>query len=172
MNHRTRFGTILLAGASLIPGTTVCAMAQAIPAQSVATNPPPATDPVLQIPQTLKSLDEAKAGKYGELRRTDRQRLETAKREISALQAHSPDLTQLDAGEKVRLFNAQESILSIVTGLKSSEMVCTYTTRAGTRFKSKHCTTRDMADAARRAARESTDTAQRDLCVPGETSTC
>lgn len=130
------------------------------------------TDPVQQIPHTLAALEEAKAGKYGKLKRDDRQRLETAERSIQALMQRNPDLSRLDAAERVQLLNSQEAIIAIVTGLKSSQLVCTYHQGTGTRFKTKHCMTRDMAEAAKRAAREATGTAQRDLCVPGEGNSC
>lgn len=129
-------------------------------------------DPMQQIPHTLKSLEEAKAGKYGKLKRSDRQRLDAADKDIQTLMQRNPDLTALNDAERVQLFNAQETIIGIVTGLKRSQLVCTYKQEPGTRFKTKHCMSRDMAEAAKQAARESTRTAQRDLCVPGEGNAC
>jgi len=129
-------------------------------------------DPIKQIPHTLKSLEEAKAGKYGKLKQHDRRRLEAADRDIQTLMQRNPDLSTLGDADRVRLINAQETIIGIVSGMKRSELVCTYKEGTGTRFRTKHCMSRDMADATRRAAREATNTAQRDLCVPGETSSC
>ena len=131
-----------------------------------------ANDPRQQIPHTLKSLQEARAGKYGKLKHDDRRRLEIAERDIQALMQRHPDLRMLDEAERVQLFNSQEAIIAVVAGLKRSQLVCTYTQAAGTRFKTKHCMSRDMAEAAKRAARESTRTAQRDLWVPGEGNPC
>jgi hypothetical protein len=127
----------------------------------------PAADPVQRIPHTLKAVEEAKAGKYGKLKPDDRRRLETAERDIQALMQRSPDLGSLNEADRVQLFNSQEAIIAIVDGLKRTQLVCTYVEGTGTRFKTKHCVTRDMAEAAKRAARESTKTAQRDLCIPG-----
>jgi hypothetical protein len=132
----------------------------------------PAADPMQQIPHTLKALEDAKAGKYGKLKSDDRRRLETAERHIQALKQRNPDLRTLNEAERVQLFNSQEAIIAIVDGLRRSQLVCTYKQEPGTRFKTKHCMTRDMAEAVRRAARESTKTAQRDMCVPGEGNPC
>lgn len=146
-----------------------------VPASDVTAEPEavePLGEPAQQIPETLKALEHAKAGKYGELTSRDRRRLETAEREIQTLMQRHPDLGTLTEPERVQMFNAQEAIIAIVDGLKRSQLVCTYKQEPGTRFKTKHCMTRDMAEAARRAARESTRTAQRDMCVPGEGNPC
>lgn len=142
---------------------------QASEAEAATAEP---ADPTLQIPHTLQALEEAKAGKYGRLKRDDRQRLDAAGRDIQALMQRNPDLSTLDPAERVQLLNSQEAIIAIVTGLKRSQLVCTYQQGTGTRFKTKQCMTRDMAEAAKRAAREATHTAQRDLCVPGEGNPC
>lgn len=172
MNKHQMFVALLVSGfVAFLPAMAETAAVGSGPMASESTAAG-AADPARQLPHTMQALKEARAGKYGKLKRRDEARLTSAEREIKALQARHPDLSTLDTADKVALFNAQEAILSVVTGLRRSELVCTYHERAGTRFKTKHCTTRDMADAARRAARESTATAQRDLCVPGETSTC
>ncbi len=131
----------------------------------------PSRDAVASIPRTLETLKEAKAGKYGKLDRNDRRQLEAAEREITALQSRNPKLDSLSADEKVRLFNAQESILAVVTDLKRSQLVCTYRQNIGTRFRTKHCMTRDMAEAQKRAARESMRS-QEPMCVMGEGQDC
>lgn len=142
-----------------------------VPAQSAAADRPN-TDPMQQIPHTLMALEEAKAGKYGTLKRDDRRRLDAADQDIQTLMQRNPDLSTLNDAERVQLFNAQETIIATVNGLKRSQLVCTYRQQPGTRFKTKHCMSRDMAEAAERAARESTHTAQRDLCVAGENNPC
>jgi hypothetical protein len=125
-----------------------------------------------QIPATRKALEAAKAGEYGKLRAEDQQQLDAADREISLLTHKHDDLAKLDAQERMRLFNAQETVMAIVSGLKRNQLVCTYRANAGTRFKTKHCMTRDMADATRKSGRETTLGAQTLMCVPGEGSTC
>ena len=126
---------------------------------------------VARLPHTLNALEEAKAGKYGKLDRDDRRQLDLAEREIAALHVQDRDPDTLSADEKVRLFNAQESIMAVVTGLKKSQLVCTYRQNIGTRFRTKHCMTRDMAEAQKRAARESLRS--KDLmCVQGEGQDC
>lgn len=159
---------------AIIPITNGWAFQNQVPQAEATTTEAaaPVSDPTQQIPHTLAALAEAKAGKYGKLKRDDRQRLEGAERNIQALMQRNPDLSTLDGAERVQLLNSQEAIIAIVTGLKRSQLVCTYHQETGTRFKTKHCMTRDMAEAAKRAAREATGTAQRDLCVPGEGNSC
>jgi hypothetical protein len=132
----------------------------------------PATDPLEQIPHTLKALEEAKAGKYGKLRAADSQLLAKADRDIYELMQRHDDLHQLDAQEKTQLFNAQETIMGIVSGLKRSQLVCTYKQEPGTRFKTKHCVTRDMADTTKRGAKDAVHDMQNRMCVPGEGNSC
>ncbi len=129
-------------------------------------------DPMQQIPATLKALEAAQAGEYGKLRRDDKRRLDAADREIQVLLQDNSDLHTLDEQERVRLFNAQETIMGIVSGLKRSQLVCTYRQNVGTRFRTKHCVTRDIAEAQKRAAKDSTHTAQNPMCSPGEGNPC
>lgn len=142
-----------------------------------ASDPPAAPtmtikDPVQQIPHTLKALESAKAGEYGKLRSDNKHRLDAADREIQSLMQGNSDLHTLDERERTRLFNAQETILTIVSDLKRSQLVCTYRQNVGTRFRTKHCVTRDMAEAQRRAAQDATHALQNPMCVPGEGNPC
>ncbi len=128
--------------------------------------------PMQQIPHTLEALAAAKAGEYGRLRSEDKHRLEAADREIQALMRDNPDLNTLDEQERTRLFNAQETALAIVSRLKRSQLVCTYRQNIGTRLRTKHCVTRDMAEAEQRAAKEALHIVQKQACVPGEGNPC
>lgn len=129
-------------------------------------------DPLQQIPHTLKALDAAKAGEYGKLRSEDQQRLNAADRDIQALTQGDRDLHTLNEQERTRLFNAQETIMAIVSGLKRSQLVCSYRQNVGTRFRTKQCVTRDMAEAQRRAARDAAASIQNHSCFEGEPGGC
>jgi hypothetical protein len=131
-----------------------------------------ATDPIGQIPHTLKALEDAKAGKYGELRTDHRLALDKADRDIQRLMRGHRDLNELSAQEKVELFNAQETVLGIVDKVKLTKLVCSYTAQAGTRFKKKHCMSREMAEATKRGAREAVHDMQNRNCVIGEGNGC
>lgn len=161
---------------SAIPALLISiAVGQAAAQDDSGVQPAPvaaATDPMQQIPQTLKALEEAKAGKYGKLRSDDKHRLAAADREIQSLLQGNRDLSTLDEQERTRLFNAQETILAIVSGLNRSQLVCTYRQNVGTRLRTKHCTTRDMAEAQKRAAKDATHALQSSMCVPGEGNPC
>lgn len=141
----------------------------AIPGQSLSAT---ATDPVKQIPHTLKALEDAKAGKYGELRADHKQALDKADRDIQRLIQGHQDLHELNAQEKVELFNAQETILGIVDKVKLTKLVCTYTAQAGTRFKKKHCVSREMAEATRRGAKDAVNDMQYRMCDPAGSNPC
>lgn len=157
----------LVASALALVGTTPAVAAQTTGPETVtadAAPAAPATDPVQQIPHTLKALEEAKAGKYGTLRADDRRPPTRADREISLLVQRHDDLHQLDAQEKIRLFNAQETIMAIVSGLKRSQLVCSYKQEIGTRFKTRQCQTRELSESAMRGARDGTERLQNPLC--------
>lgn len=164
----------LVASALALAGTAPAVAQTAAPetATADAATAEAATDPMEQIPHTLKALEEAKAGKYGKMRAEDSQLLAKADRDIYELMQRHDDLHQLDAQEKTRLFNAQETIMGIVSGLKRTQLVCTYRQNAGTRFKTKHCVTRDMADTTRRGAKDAVHDMQNRMCVPGEGNSC
>ena len=169
-----RFTSILLAAALgvLVVGVAAANTTEepaAVPDQSLSAT---ATDPVKQIPHTLKALEDAKAGKYGELRTDHKQALDKADRDIQRLMQGHQDLNELSAQEKVELFNAQETILGIVDKVKLTKLVCSYTAQAGTRFKKKHCMSREMAEATKRGAREAARDMQYRNCVPGEHNPC
>jgi hypothetical protein len=166
---RTLF--IVVLGASvlgLLPGVA----SAAVTTNQAVQQPAATTSPAQQIPVTLKALDAAKAGKYGKLRTDERQRLEAAGREIEQLMGSNTDLANLNEQERIRLFNAQETVMGIVGNQQRTQLVCTYRAQAGTRFRTKHCVTRDIADAQRRAAREDLRGMQNPLCPYGEGGGC
>ncbi|WP_438999289.1 hypothetical protein [Variovorax beijingensis] len=160
--------------ALLIPVATAGATVeqQQTPGAQPATAFETGQDPLQQIPHTLKALDAAKAGEYGKLRSEDQQRLNAADRDIQALTQGDRDLHTLNEQERTRLFNAQETIMAIVSGLKRSQLVCSYRQNVGTRFRTKQCVTRDMAEAQRRAARDAAASIQNHSCFEGEPGGC
>jgi hypothetical protein len=169
-----RFTSAVLAAALgvLVAGVATANTAEgpaAVPGQSLSAT---ATDPVKQIPHTLQALEDAKAGKYGELRTDHKQALDQADRDIQRLMQGHQDLNELSAQEKVELFNAQETILGIVDKVKLTKLVCSYTAQAGTRFKKKHCMSREMAEATKRGAREAARDMQYRNCSIGEGNSC
>jgi hypothetical protein len=146
----------------------------AAPAQNPGQAPTGISNPgsLQQLPATRKALEEAKAGTYGKLRAEERLRLEAADREIGLLIADHNNLNELDAQERMRLFNAQETVMATVSRLRREEIVCTHRARAGTRFKTKHCMTREMADAIKRATREDLRASQNPMCTPNANQDC
>jgi hypothetical protein len=150
------------------------AAAQSVEPNPEAGEPAPAaaTDPIKQIPHTLQALEDAKAGKYGELRADHKLALDKADRDIQRLIQEHQDLHELSAQEKVDLFNAQETILGIVDKVKLTKLVCTYTAQAGTRFRKKHCMSREMAEATRRGAKDAVHDMQNRMCDPAGSSPC
>lgn len=165
----------------LLVGGWVFAIAAALPGNGNTQTADPATQAqtaeqdetaLEQIPQTLESLKAAKAGEYGKLDRETRQKLDSAERDITKVMRDNPDLRTLNDDNRMRLFNAQESVVAVVTGLKGSQLVCTYRQNIGTRFKTKQCVTRDMAEATKKNSRDAVHSMQNPMCVPGEGKTC
>jgi hypothetical protein len=146
---------LIAAGTAMAYGTSV---------DQLETSTATSKDPIQQIPHTLKALDAAKAGEYGKLRSEDRHRLNAADREIQSVTQGNRDLHALNEQERTRLFNAQETTMAIVSGLKGSQLVCTYRQNVGTRFRTKQCVTRDMAEAQRRASKDAAHSMQNTMC--------
>jgi hypothetical protein len=154
-----------LALAGMAPAAAQTAASGTVTADSATAQA--ATDPMQQIPHTLKALEEATSGKYGKLRADDSRLLAKADREISLLVQRHDDLHQLDAQEKIRLFNAQETIMAIVSGLRRGQLVCSYDREIGTRFKTRRCQSRELSENATRGARNHTERMQNPLCGAG-----
>jgi hypothetical protein len=152
----------------VVPSTSEAATTS----EQAAAQPKGQKTPAEQIPATLQALEAARAGKYGKLRADERQRLEAAGRQIELLVARHSDLADLDNQERIQLFNAQETVMGIVADKQRTELVCTYRAQAGTRFRAKHCVTRDLADAQRKAAKDNLRGMQNPLCPYGEGGGC
>ena len=128
---------------------------------------------------TSKYLDEldaaielAKKGTYGKLPKGGGDKLDQSRALIGTLLADDRDPRTLDRDQRLALFNAHETIRSIVNNDDKSRVVCKREQHLGSRVATTEClTVGEREELASHSARESADL-QRTTCSPGETSSC
>lgn len=166
-----------LAGSVLAIGIATQAGAAPLPSQANQQQAADAQvakigDPASYLANQRAKIAAAKSGEHGKISANDVRRLEAAERDIERLIAGRQNLNDLNAAERVVVYNAQETIAGIAAGSDRTRMVCKRRQVSGTRLKTTECLTREESDARARAAQESTRGSQNPNCVPGETSSC
>jgi hypothetical protein len=163
-------------------------LAVACVAPAFAQEPP--ADPAAQVAKadaqveriasdTSKYLDEldaaielAKKGTYGKLPKGAGNKLEDSREFIGKLLAGDRDPRTLDRDQRLALFNAHETIRSIINNDDKSRVVCKREQHLGSRVATTECLTIGEREAlASHSARQAADV-QRSTCSPGETSIC
>lgn len=129
-------------------------------------------DPADYLARTHATVADARAGKHGRISKRNLRRLDSAEIQITRLLEDNPDLDSYDPQERVKFVNAHETITDLTSGQKQSRLVCKRIKRIGTRMTTTQCMTREQLDARERAARESVEAVQRNVCVPGEGKSC
>lgn len=129
-------------------------------------------DPADYLVRTHAAAADARAGKHGRISKRDLRRLDNAETQITRLLEENPDLDSYDPQERVQFVNAHETITRLTSGQEHSRLICKRIKRIGTRMTTTQCMTREQRDAREDAARESTEAAQRGVCVPGEGQSC
>jgi hypothetical protein len=114
----------------------------------------------------------AKSGQYGKLKRGSEQALADARQTIGNLLRDGVDPRQLKPEERIALFNAHQTIESILRKDDKSRMVCTREAEIGSRVTTTRCMTVGEREEQARAAQRSTDSVQRNVCTPGPGSAC
>lgn len=116
----------------------------------------------------LAEIDEAirlaRAGQYGYLGRSEHRRLDAAQRRIHHLLEGRASALDLDAQERVGLYNAQELVRAVLRSDDKDRIVCRRETRTGSRIPTTECLT--VAEREQRAeiARQSVHRMTRDMC--------
>ena len=98
------------------------------------------------------TLQQAREGQMGELTDDELAQMEDARVTIFTLLDGKARPTDLPAGERIDVFNAQEVIESILSG--RPQLICKVETRVGTRVPSYSCLTQNQRMARRARARE------------------
>jgi hypothetical protein len=171
---RNNIATLLLALACAMP-----AFAQQPPAQEPASVDKADAQVERIASDTEKYLDEldaaigfAKKGVYGKLPKGAAGKLDDARDLIGKLLAGDRDPRTLEHDQRLALYNAHETIASIVNNDDKSRVVCKREQHLGSRVATTECLTiGEREDLASRSANETADL-QRTTCSPGETSRC
>jgi hypothetical protein len=129
------------------------------------------------IPAYLDRLHQtiqlAKAGEYGKVKDQDMDRISVAAGHIENVLRDRKDDAGLSDEQRLELFNAQETISSILRDDEDNRIVCTREKGTGTRLTAKECMTVGQRKARAEQARESAKQMQRDLgCVRNRDGTC
>ena len=131
-----------------------------------------ASDVAKYIAEIDRAIELAKEGGYGKLQRGSEERLANARARIGALLRDVADPRELPADKRIELFNAHETIASIIQHQDKNRVVCTRERKTGSRLGTTEClTVGEREERAKVSAALARDT-QRVMCSPGETSTC
>lgn len=125
-------------------------------------------DPARYLQDQRAKVADARAGKYGKLSPLDIRRIDAAEQDIVQIVSGRESLDELDARERITVYNAQETIASIASGDRNSRMVCKQVQRAGTRLKTMQCMSAEEDEMRTEGAREAARNAQRIMCVAGQ----
>lgn len=148
---------------------------QAPPVAAEAATAVPAPGPSIAdnlLAEIDASVELAREGGYGRLKRGDTAKLEKARDVINELLEGHADPAQLPAEERLEVHNAQQLIAGILGKDNKDRVVCKRAASLGSRVAGTECMTVGQREARARASRENTSFAQRENCIPGETSSC
>ena len=125
----------------------------------------------------LSEIDEAvemaRAGEYGRLKKGTVVRIEMARDRIANLLEGHRSALELEPEERIKLYNAQETITAAIRNDDKNRTVCKREMVTGSRLPRTECMTIAEREARRKLAAESTDKFIRNLCTPGaESSPC
>lgn len=124
------------------------------------------------IAEINDSLDMARTGGYGRLRRGDMDRMEVARNKIVKLLADRSTIDEMDQDDRLDLFSAHQVIMSALRKDEMDRMVCRRVASTGSRLAINECMTVADREARRAAARENVKDIQRLACSPGEGNLC
>lgn len=144
-----------------IPNTLLASSDDANAQQAADTRVAKIGDPQRYLSQIHAKVEEAKSGKKGKLKMSDVRRLDSAERRIELLVAGKSALSDLDAEQRVEVYNAQETIDGIVASNSAGRLVCSHVQVSGTRLKTTRCLSRADSEARARASREALRDQQR-----------
>lgn len=91
-------------------------------------------------------------GRYAYVKADERAKVETSLDEMSALFDANGSVDKMDKATKVRLFNAQETVNSILTLRDRDRLICERGLRTGSRIVTTSCRTYGDLEAARQAS--------------------
>ena len=118
------------------------------------------------------AIDLAKKGTYGKLPKGAHNKLDASRSLIGDLLAGDRDPRTLERDQRLAVYNAHETIRSIINKDDKSRVVCKREQHLGSRVATTECLTiGEREQMARYSSRQAADV-QRTTCSPGETSSC
>lgn len=122
------------------------------------------TDAAAFLAEVDGNLQLARDGQYGRLKRGDMRRLESARDRIHALLAGHGSALELAPADRIALYNAQESIRSVLRSDDKNRTVCLREATTGSRIPTTECMTVAEREERARVARQSINRMVRDIC--------
>jgi hypothetical protein len=119
-----------------------------------------------------RSLQLARDGVYGPLKRGDLDRIEAARDSIDVLLEGHDSIQELTPEAGHALHQAQEVIRITLRKEDRNRIVCQRGVQTGTRLGSTECLTVAQREQRAAAAKEGVDKVQRNICYPGEGQDC
>lgn len=126
------------------------------------------TDAAKFVSEVDTSVEMARNGGYGKLPRGSVKRLEQAQEAINDLLDGHASARELPPQERVALYNAQETITSILRNDDKNRVICKREAATGSRLTKTECMTVAQREARARASAEMTSRTQRGVIYPGE----
>ena len=99
-------------------------------------------------------LQEVEDGGYGKIRRSDMDRLKTAYATMQRLLQGRRTALELGTPQRVELFNAQETISSILAHQSENALICERIKATGSHMRQTRCHTRAQRESQRNAEQE------------------
>jgi hypothetical protein len=118
------------------------------------------------------SLELARRGEYGPIKRRDLRDLEAAHATMHRLLEGHDAPEDLENEDRIALFNAQHKITAIVGSDDKNRKICKRVAVTGSRVAAVECLTVAERESRARASRTMVGDAQRGFCNPGEASRC
>jgi hypothetical protein len=114
----------------------------------------------------------ANDGQYGKLPRGSGDTMAEARQTIGNLLKDGVDPRTLSAEDRITLFNAHQTIESIIRKDDKSRIVCTREVKTGSRMTTTECMTVGEREEIARTAQRGVESVQRNVCTPGPGNSC
>ena len=131
-----------------------------------------ASDTEKYLDELDAAIDLAKKGTYGKLPKGASAKLDESRAFIGTLLQGDADPRELQHDQRLALYNAHETIRSIINSDDKSRVVCKREQHLGSRVATTECLTIGEREAIARQSASTTADVLRTTCSPGETSAC
>ena len=121
------------------------------------------TDAEAFVEEVTETVDLARSGEYGRLKRGDMAKLDFAQEQISELLAGHATAMELRPDDRITVYNAQERITAILRNNDKDRIVCKREAKTGTRLAVTECMTVAEREQRAKVARENVSKKQRDI---------